>query len=92
MTPSFGRQHRWRAVSPDRARLGALMLLMGAALWCGVRAIRAGEAMASAYVASLVAFLASAVFDCPLDVPRLATLIYLIAFAAIAMGDPTRTG
>ena len=34
MTPSFGRQHRWRAVSPDRARLGALMLLRhGASEW-----------------------------------------------------------
>jgi len=30
------------------------------------------------------------VFDCPLDVPRLATLIYLIAFAAITMGEVAR--
>jgi hypothetical protein len=48
--------------------------------------------MAPAFAASLVAILASAVFDCPLDVPRLATLIYLIAFGAITMGNTAQDG
>ncbi|HUB97744.1 MAG TPA: hypothetical protein VL993_17605 [Stellaceae bacterium] len=67
--------------------LAALLFLVGTALWRSLGAIRAGAAMAPAYAASLVAFLASSLFDCPLEVPRLATLVYLIAFVAITAGE-----
>ncbi|HUK58353.1 MAG TPA: hypothetical protein VLV50_03915 [Stellaceae bacterium] len=51
------------------------------------RAIRAGETIAPAFVAAIAATLASAFFDCPLDVPRLGALFYLAAFMAMTLGE-----
>jgi O-antigen ligase len=64
--------------------LAALVLLACAAV---AGALRASDPMAPAFAASLAAFLASAVFDCPLEVPRMAALFYLVAFAAIALRE-----
>lgn len=67
--------------------LAALLLLAAAALRDAWRAAARGNAMAPALAASIAAVLASSLFDCPLEVPRLAALFYLIAFAALAVGD-----
>jgi hypothetical protein len=67
--------------------LAALLLVAVASLVGAGSAIRAGEALAPAFAASLAAALASALFDCQLDVPRLGALFYLVAFAAMAMGE-----
>jgi len=67
--------------------VAAFLLVAVAGLFGAGRAIRAGETMAPAFAAALAATLASALFDCPLDVPRLAALFYLVAFAAMTMGD-----
>jgi hypothetical protein len=66
--------------------LAAFLLLAGTGIVNAGRAAVRGEPMAAGILASLAAFLASGVFDCPLDVPRLAALFYLVAFAAITMG------
>jgi hypothetical protein len=67
--------------------LAALFAVALAGLGGAGRAIRAGAIMAPAFAAALAAVLASALFDCPLDVPRLGALFYLVAFAAMAMGE-----
>ena len=68
--------------------LGALMLFTGIAF---AGAWRARDAMAPAFAAALASFLASAVFDCPLEVPRLGALFYLIAVAAMALGEKPKS-
>jgi hypothetical protein len=70
--------------------LAAFLLVAVAGLRGATRALARGDMMAPAFAASLAAFLASALFDCPLDVPRLSALFYLTAFAAMGMGENTR--
>ena len=48
--------------------------------------------MAAAVGASLVAFLCSGVFDYLLEVPRLAALFYIVAFAGLTMIPKPRRG
>ena len=67
--------------------LGAFVLLAAVALGGILGALPRGDPMAPALAASLAAFLASALFDCPLEVPRLAALFYLVAFAAMTLGE-----
>jgi O-antigen ligase len=67
--------------------LGALLLLAAVALRGAARAAARGDAMAPALAGAIAAVLASSLFDCPLEVPRLAALFYLVAFAALAIGD-----
>lgn len=67
--------------------LGAFVLLGAAALGGALGALARGEPMMPAFAAALAAFLFSALFDCPLEVPRLAALFYLVAFAAMALGE-----
>jgi hypothetical protein len=71
--------------------LAAFVLLAAAAFRAALGAAARGNATAPALAASLAAFLASALFDCPLEVPRLAALFYLIAFASLAAFDRNRT-
>ncbi len=65
--------------------LAALLVLAGTALAAALRASRRGDAVAPALAAALVAVLASGLFDCQIEVPRLAALFYLVAFAALAI-------
>ena len=65
--------------------LVAFALLIGTALTVAVRAIGRGDHMAAPITGSLVAILFSSLFDDLLGVPRLATLIYLIALSGLAM-------
>jgi hypothetical protein len=65
--------------------LAAFILFAAAALAGACRAVGSGEPAAAAVAASLAAFLWSCFFDCLLDVPRLATLFYLLAFAGIIL-------
>jgi hypothetical protein len=67
--------------------LAAFLLLAGAALGGAGRAIAGGNPIAPALAAAIAAVLASSLFDCPLEVPRLAALFYLVAFAAICAGE-----
>ena len=67
--------------------LAAWLLLAAAALGASWRAAARGDGVAPALAAAVAAVLASSVFDCPLEVPRLAALFYLIAFAALAAGE-----
>ena len=64
--------------------LGALLLLLVAALSGAVRAVRQGHRMAAAVLGSLGAFLVSGLFDYLLEDPRLATLFYLVCFLALS--------
>jgi hypothetical protein len=70
--------------------LGAFVLLAAVALGGILNALPRGDPMAPALAASLAAFLSSALFDCPLEVPRLAALFYLVAFTAITLGAKTK--
>ena len=70
--------------------LAALLLLTCAALVASFRATRRGDAVAPALAAATVAALASGFFDCPLEVPRLGALFYLLAFAAFAVDAASR--
>lgn len=67
--------------------LAALIVLAATALRGAARATLRGDLAAAATLASLTAFLASCLFDCPLEVPRLAALFYLVAFAGMLMGE-----
>jgi hypothetical protein len=67
--------------------LVALVFLAAVALARALTALPRGEPMMPALAASLAAFLSSALFDCPLEVPRLAALFYLTAFAALALSE-----
>ena len=67
--------------------LAALVLFGAAALGRALAALPRGEPVLAAFAASLAAFLASCLFDCPLEVPRLAALFYLVAFAAMTLGE-----
>jgi len=67
--------------------IAALLLLAAASLSAAWRATAQGDAVAPALAAAVAAVLASGAFDCPLEVPRLAALFYLIAFAALAAGE-----
>lgn len=68
--------------------LASLILLAGTALTGALRAMGRGDRMAAAVAAFLVAFLCSGVFDCPLAVPRLAALFYIIVFCGLTMMQP----
>ena len=76
--------------------LASFILLAGAALVGAVRAIGRGDRMAAAILGSLVAVLGSNLFDAVLEVPRLATLFYIVAFAGLTMAQfspsSTRSG
>ena len=65
--------------------LASFVLLAGTALTGAVRAMARGDQIAAAVAAALVAFVLSGVFDYLLEVPRLATLFYLIAFCGLTM-------
>ena len=65
--------------------VAAFVLLAGVALLGACRAIARGDTGAAALAASLTAFLWSSFLDCPLGVPRLATLFYLIAGAGLIL-------
>jgi hypothetical protein len=67
--------------------LVAFVLLGAAALGRALTALPRGEPIMPALAASLAAFLSSALLDCPLEVPRLAALFYLTAFAALALSE-----
>lgn len=66
--------------------LGALLLLMGLALWRSIRPLR-GEphALAPALAAGIVGFAVVGLFDSLLDVPRVAFLFYLMLLLAVAL-------
>jgi O-antigen ligase len=70
--------------------VAALLLFGAVALGGAIAAVPKGDPLLPAYAAALAAFLSSCVFDCPLEVPRLAALFYLIAFAAMALREKTR--
>ena len=63
----------------------ALILLTVTALVGGARALGRGDSMAAAVIGSLVAFLLSGLFDNLLEVPRLGTLFYIVAFTGLTM-------
>jgi hypothetical protein len=67
--------------------LTALLVLAAVAMWRALHAATRGDPAAPALAASLTAVLLSSLFDCPLEVPRLAALFYLVAFAALALGE-----
>ena len=68
--------------------LASFVLLAGTALAGAMRAMRRGDRMAAAVAGFLIAFLCSGVFDYLLEVPRLATLFYLVAFSGLTMLRP----
>ncbi len=65
--------------------LAAFLLLAAAAFAAALRATRRGHPIAPALAAAIAAFLASSLFDCTTEVPRLGALFYLVAFAALAL-------
>lgn len=65
--------------------LTAFLVLAAAAFAAALRAMGRGHRVAPALAAAIAAFLASSLFDCPLEVPRLGALFYLVAFAALAL-------
>jgi VanZ family protein len=65
--------------------VAAFILLCVTALLGAGRAMARGESMAACFAASLAAVMFSSVFDCLLEVPRLATLFYLVAFCGLTM-------
>ncbi|MBL8698333.1 MAG: VanZ family protein [Alphaproteobacteria bacterium] len=66
------------------ARLAALLLLFCVALVGAVRLTLAGHALGPALVAAALTTMSSGIFDQPLQTPRLAALLYLALFAAMA--------
>ncbi|MGH7048332.1 MAG: hypothetical protein ACREE2_18300, partial [Stellaceae bacterium] len=78
--------------------LAAFVVLAAAALFGAGRAMVRGEPIGACLAGSLTAFLVSGVFDDLLQVPRLAALFYLIAFAGLTLiaapspASPTHRG
>ena len=72
--------------------LAAFVVLAAAALFGAAHAIRRGEPIGACIAGSLVAFLVSGIFDDLLQVPRLAALFYLIAFAGLMLVATPPTG
>jgi hypothetical protein len=79
----------WLGAWFDQGWLGlvALALLVTATLWRAWRATRAGVGTSLPVFAGLVAFVVVGAFDSLLDVPRLAFLFFLTAFAACFDND-----
>lgn len=70
--------------------LGVLLLTALGGIGGAVKSLLRGNLMAAAIAASLVAFLCSSAFDYLLEVPRLATLFYLICFIGLDYGATQR--
>lgn len=68
--------------------VAALILLLAGGLAGTMRALARGEGEAASLAGALAAFAVSGLFDAPLEAPRLAFLVYLIAFTALALGRP----
>lgn len=68
----------------------SFVLLVGGAVYGAFLAMRRGERIGAAIVASLAAFLCSGLFDHLLEAPRLAALFYLICFVGLTMWDGLR--
>jgi hypothetical protein len=71
--------------------LVAFLVLPLAALARLVREIRAGNPAAAMIAGSIVAFLCSGLFDYLLEAPRLASLFYLVCFAALSLAGDDET-
>ncbi|HTR56624.1 MAG TPA: hypothetical protein VMM27_00455, partial [Casimicrobiaceae bacterium] len=67
--------------------LAAFCALLIAAAWGAGRVTRRGELIGPVVIASLAGLSVCCIFDAPLQDPRLAVLVYLVAFLGIALWE-----